>query len=277
MADVATGVYVTTLTVDEIFADTTYQRVLDAARARMMSAGWDRRLAGIVEVSDRGHLAVPRYAIIDGQHRWAAAKFLRPAPPLVANVHEGLDLADEAALFDKLNRQRKQPSTWDHWRARRAAGDQRVIAIEALAQRHQLLVHEQSTKDGHITCVSTLEKIANSDGGLDLLDATLNLLHSAWGEQREAYESPLVLGMAMLIHTHGATRNLDAQRLVDALGETPPRRIRFQATAMRDSTPGSLSKLSALTLINQYNRRPGPKLYFPQRWPGSLPKRKAQA
>lgn len=29
-----------------------------------------------------------------------------------------------------------------------------------------------------------------------------------------------------------------------------------------DSTPGTLSKLAALTLLNLYNRRPGPKLSY---------------
>lgn len=269
-------VYVTTLTVDEIFADTTYQRVIDVGRARTMAATWDRRLAGIVEVSDRGEGTTPRYAVVDGQHRWAAAKMLNTAPVLVAKVHEGLDLADEAALFDKLNRQRKQPTVWDHWRARRAAGDELVLAIEETVANRGLRVHEQSAKDGLITCISTLEKIANSAGGLDLLDATLNLLHAAWDTQREAYDSPIVLGMAMVIYTHGADRRLDAQRLIAALAETPPRRVRYQATAMRDSTPGTLGKLAALTLLNLYNRRPGPKLYFPQRWTGALPKAKAQ-
>lgn len=216
------GVYPMALDVGEIFADATYQRILDVTRARSMAATWDRRLAGVIEVSDRGEDASPRYAIIDGQHRWAAAKCLSPAPVLVANVHEGLSLADEAALFDKLNRQRKQTTTWDHWRARRAAGDERVLAIEELAIKHGMRVHEQSGKDGVITCVSTLEKIANSAGGLDLLDAALNLIGQTWGEQREAYDSPIVMGMAMVISTFGADRRIDGQRLVGALAETPP-------------------------------------------------------
>jgi len=266
------NVYVMALTVDEIFADDTYQRILDTNRARTMAASWDRRLAGIIEVSDRGEHTSPRYAVIDGQHRWAAARCLTDPPVLVANVHEGLTIAEEAALFDKLNRQRKQPSTWDHWRARRAAGDQLVAAIEKTVDRHGLRVHEQSGRDGVITCVSTLEKIASAASGLDLLDATLNLLKSAWDTQREAYDAPIVLGMAMLIHAHGSDRRLDAQRLVDALAEVPPRRIRYQATALRDSTPGSLAKLAAITLLGQYNKQPGPRLHFPQRWTGSLPK-----
>lgn len=75
-----TDVYVTALTVDDVFADPTYQRVPDIARARKMAATWDRRLAGILEVSDRGEDANPRFAVIDGQHRWAAAKMLQTPP-----------------------------------------------------------------------------------------------------------------------------------------------------------------------------------------------------
>ena len=265
--------YPMALTVDDIFADPSYQRVLDVGLARSMAGTWDRRLAGVIEVSDRGEDASPRYAIIDGQHRWAAARSLTSPPVLVANVHEGLDLAEEAALFDKLNRQRKQPTVWDHWRARRTAGDPLVIAIEETVARHGLRVHEQSNKDGLITCISTLEKIAKSGGGLDLLDATLNLLYASWEAQREAYDSPLVLGMALVISTFGADRRLNAHVLTEALGENPPRRVRYQATALRDSTPGSLGKLAALTMLNQYNRKAGAKkLYFPQRWTGALPK-----
>jgi hypothetical protein len=53
-------VYVTALQVDEIFADHTYQRPVDPPRARKMAREWDRRLAGILEVSDRGAGSAPR-------------------------------------------------------------------------------------------------------------------------------------------------------------------------------------------------------------------------
>lgn len=51
---------------------------VDTARARNMAKTWDRRLAGILEVSDRGEHATPRFAVVDGQHRWAAAQKLDP-------------------------------------------------------------------------------------------------------------------------------------------------------------------------------------------------------
>ena len=41
-------VYIAALQPAEIFADATYQRVLDVPRARKMAGTWDRRLAGIL-------------------------------------------------------------------------------------------------------------------------------------------------------------------------------------------------------------------------------------
>jgi hypothetical protein len=276
MTTTETAVYVTAVTVDEVFADPTYQRILDTARARAIASAWDRRLAGILELSDRGETKFPRYAVLDGQHRWAAAGYLQAPPPLVANVHSGLTVADEADLFDKLNRQRKQISTWDHWRARRAAGDELVVAIEAIAFKHGLRVHEQSGKDGVVTCCSTLEKIATSRGGIDLIDATFRIVGAAWGDQREAYDSPIILGAALMIYSF-ADKMESADRLIETLAELPPRRIRYTATAMRDTTPGSLAKLTAIVILNLYNKRPGPKLNYPPRWSGALPKAKAPA
>lgn len=265
--------YPMALRVDEIFADPTYQRGCDVARARKMAADWDRRLAGIVEVSDRGADATPRYAVVDGQHRWAAARYLRPSPTLVANVHEGLSVADEAALFDKLNRQRKQTTAWDHWKARRAANDQQVLAIEQTAAKSGLIVSENTAADTAVSCIGTLEKIAASAGGIDLLMVTLDVLTDAYGtHQRSAFEAPLIHGLAMVVYTFGD--NLNAQRLIDALSEQSPKRIRVQATTMRDDggMPGSLAKLSAVAIVNVYNQTSGKRLLWPSSWKGALPK-----
>ncbi|MEH3129408.1 MAG: hypothetical protein PGN27_05525 [Mycolicibacterium neoaurum] len=261
-------VYVTAVNVTEIFADPTYQRICDIARARKMAGTWDRRLAGILEISDRGEDHTPRYAVLDGQHRWAAAKCLAQPPTLVANVHTGLTLAEEAALFDKLNRQRKQTSPWDHWRARRASGDPLVLSIEQTATELGFDVGERASKDGTLCCISTLEKITASAGGIDLLRSTLTMLRSAWGHQRTAYEAPIVHGMAMVLYTFAD--RLDADTLLRGLSELPPARIRLQAQTLRDAgTVGSIAKLTAIAIANQHRRRPA--LTWPASWKGALP------
>lgn len=269
------GVYIAALPVEDIFADPTYQRVLDVAHARRMAAGWDRRLAGIIEVSDRGPDASPRYAVVDGQHRWAAARFLAEPPQLVANVHEGLSVTGEAELFDRLNRQRKAITTWDHWKARRASGDLLVSSIETTVTNAGLKVSESAATVGGISCVSTLEKVAASAGGLELLAASLTILASAWGtNQKGVYEAPLVLGVALILD-HFADR-IDADLLIAALADTPPKRIRVDASMLRDhcGMSGSLGKLCAAAILNCYGAKAGGRgrLTFPAKWPGVLAK-----
>ena len=45
------GTYIDAVAVDELFVDHSYQRPLDTARARKLARTWDRRLAGVIEVS----------------------------------------------------------------------------------------------------------------------------------------------------------------------------------------------------------------------------------
>lgn len=268
------GVYIAAISAADMFADPTYQRVLDVHHARRMSASWDRRLAGIIEVSDRGPDASPRYAVIDGQHRWAAARYLADPPQLVANVHEGLTVAGEAELFDKLNRQRKQMTTWDHWKARRTAGDPLVAAIEHTVIVGGLKVVEGGGASGGVACVASLEKIATSAGGLGLLADTLDHLAGAWSDLPvSAFEAPLVLGVALVLDTFADL--VDGPTLSAALAEVTPRKIRVDAAALRDHgiMSGSLGKLVAVAIVNRYNRRAATKrLTFPDRWKGVLSK-----
>lgn len=261
-------VYVAALAAHEIFSDPTYQRVLDVPRARKMAGGWDRRLAGILEVSDRGEHNSPRYAVLDGQHRWAAARFLKTPPVLVANVHSGLSVADEAELFEKLNRERRQITTWDRWRARRASADPVVLAIENTVAAAGLTISESKVPaGGSVSCVSTLEKIATSRGGINLLDNTLNIVRSAYGRDRTAYEAPVVHGLALILDTFPDT--LDLTRLVNILSDLPTKRIRLSGITLRDTgIAGTLPKLYAMAIVNHYNQTPGRKLAWPPRWNG---------
>jgi hypothetical protein len=248
-------VYVTALAVDELFVDHTYQRDCEPARARAYARAWDRRLAGIIEVSDRGEHTRPRFAIIDGQHRWAAARLLPDPPQLVANVHENLCVAEEAILFDKLNRSRKVVGAYGHWKARRAAGDEQVHAIEKVLVKHGLRV-DPAPKDGNIGCLNVLEKIEKID--IALLDETFELIVSVWGKRRDAFDGPIVHGLALILHT--LRTQVDVERLVDALLDVLPRQLVTQAVALRDIQSGVLPVLTATVITGLYNRKPGPKI-----------------
>jgi hypothetical protein len=147
-----------------------------------------------------------------------------------------------------------------------------VLAIERTVAAAGLHVTEVTAADGAVSCIGTLEKIAACSGGLDLLSSTLKILTAAYGtHQRSAFEAPLIHGLAMALHVFAD--RFDAQRLIDALAEQSPKRVRVQASTMRDSgIPGSLSKLSAVAVVNVYNQTAGKRLVWPSAWKGVLPK-----
>lgn len=261
MSTAAADVYPAPIRVDEIFADPTYQRALDVARARRMAAAWDRRLASMLEVSDRGEDHQPRYAVIDGQHRWGAAQLLDPPPMLVANVHSGLSLAEEAALFDKLNRQRKQTNTWDHWKARRIAGEGLVLDIEAVVCRNGLQT-QMSPCDGMVSCVAALEKVVKL-GGTQLLNDTLSLIVEIWDTRRDASDAPMIHGLALVLwYLEDA---LDLTRLGDSLLGVTPRQLKANAATLAEITQGSGSVRTAIAVMALYNKRPGRRILVSNR------------
>lgn len=246
----AAGAFIDALRVDELFVDHSYQRPPDLARARKLAACWDRRLAGVVEVSDRGPAAPVRYAVIDGQHRWEAARLRDPKAVLVANIHEGLTVSQEALLFDRLNRERRRPSTWDHWRARKGGGDATVLAIDAAVTPLGLMV-DPAAREGKVRCTATLEKLAGL-GGVDLVRDTLQLIMGVWDLRIEAYDAPIVHAVGLILH-HLKDR-IDPERLADTLLGVLPLALRTHAAALGEALTGTAGVRMAITIMVLYNK-----------------------
>lgn len=248
--------YVTALPAASLFVDHAYQRPLDMPRAKNMAKEWDPRLVGIIDVSDRGEQEDgPRYAVIDGQHRWAAAA-LNNTPTLVVNVHTGLTVAEEARLFDRLNRERRRITTWDHWNARKAAGDRTVTAIERTVTALGLTI-DSAPRAGHVRCTATLEKL-HKLGGTKLIHNTLTLVVDVWGRDVAGFDAPLVHGIGLVLHH--LRDAVETNRLYEAMLDVVPRQLKSQALALREMTTGSQPKLVAIAIMNLYNKRPGRRI-----------------
>lgn len=266
--------YVLAIPVVDIFADHSYQRPLDPRRAQAMADDFDQRLLGVIEVSDRGPDQHPRYAVVEGQHRWAAVALRDPSAAIAARVHSGLSVAEEAQLFVGIDVQRRRLTTWNRWKARRAQRDPDVIAIEETVARAKLRVDE-TPKDGHLRCTAMLEKVANSRGGHGLLRDALRLLHETWGPQLGAYDAALVGGMAVFLDAFGQDENFDCDTLVDALIDLAPERVVFLAKAKKAGGKhggGALPKFVAITFHERFNlhRAAGARLVMPTGFRGVL-------
>lgn len=252
----ASSAYVTALQGRELGVDHSYQRPLDQPRVKRMAANWDPRMVGTIDVSDRGEGAGPiRYAVINGQHRAAAAAAASPDGAdvwLACTVHEGLTVADEARLMHEMDRATKKLTGFDQWRARRGAGDVAVLEVEASAGLHGMRVGPEPT-DGTLRSYGAAEKLLKV-GGRDLLDATLAVLSAAYGTAQAGYQAPLVTAVGQVLHRNPG---LDVDRLVKALASNRPEQLRATATALREAEGGPLNQLMARAVAGAYNRTQG--------------------
>jgi hypothetical protein len=249
----ATATYITALPVAALFADYTYQRDLDESRVAKMSGEYDHTLLGVIEVSKR---AGGRFAILDGQHRWATvARVSGEQTHVVCNVHADLTVKDEARLFHEIDTSRRNHTWWDRWRARRGMADSTVLAIDDVLQRHQLQVNP-APADGNIRATKALETIAGDLGGLVMLDNVLIVLTSAFGRCVDAFDGGIMQGVALVLGNYDADE-LDTNRLVTQLGSIAPRQLRARAVALREAHRGTVPRLSAAVIVERYNTARG--------------------
>lgn len=248
--------YVTALPVSDLFADPAYQRDLDENRVARMVKDYDPALVGIIEVSERPQAGgTNRYAIVDGQHRWAAVRDkafdTTDRPHIVCRVHSGLTVDEEAKLYHRLNTTRKQLTGWDRWRARRSSGDTAVVDIEATVTEAGWTVSYLG-KRGQIKSTSGLEKV-HTLGGRQLLVEVLDVITSAWRDDPEGVTNNILQGLAHILANY--TRDeLDLGRLVEALSGIVPRQLNARAAAARELHKGTLDKLTAYVVIGEYNQ-----------------------
>lgn len=247
--------YIASIPAHKIFADHTYQRDLDGRVVDRMAGDFDVTLLGVLEVSQRGP---DQFAVIDGQHRWAAASTVREDMPLVCQVHRGLTVEDEARVFYETDHRRRNLSWWDRWRARRATGEQRVLDIDAVLARHNLQVNP-SPVAGNIRATTTLEKIV-AESGTELLASTLTVLNLAYGAAFDAYKAELLHGCALVLVNYRLGDEVDVDRLVGQLEGIAPRQLVARAAALIDAVKGTAPRRVAMVIVQLYNQSKGPKL-----------------
>lgn len=249
--------YIAALACRDLFADVTYQRDLDKhRRERMAGEYFDRTLLGVLEVSDRGD---GRYAILDGQHRWAAAVVTHGNDfHVVCQVHSGLDVAGEARVFYEIDHRRKALTGWDRWKARRKTGDPVVAKLDTVAAEFGLKIGPGRVR-GQIQTIGALEQLL-ARGGRALVHSTLAILTAAYGDDPDAYVAPVIGGVGEVLVGYRAGTNLDGDRLIATLAGIAPAQLKARAQALREMQSGTLPRLTAAVIVRAYNSRPGPNL-----------------
>lgn len=250
--------YVAALGIAELFADHTYQRELDEARVTKMAAAFNIALVGIIEVSARPD---GRYAILDGQHRWATVRDVSFADAserhLACRVHVGLSHAEEAALYHQLNTTRRQLTGWDRWLARRGAGDPVVADIESCLAGHGLIVSMRG--GGNVFRSTRAAEHVVGLGGIPLLAEVIAVIRAAYPDDQSGLDGSIVHGLGHVLDNY-TREELDLERLIAALAGIVPRQLTARASATRELHQGTLDRLVGHVVVERYNASKGTRL-----------------
>ena len=213
-----------------------------------MAGHLDVALLGALEVSARESGG---YAILDGQHRWAAVlQAGGDDTHLVCHVHTGLSAHDEARLALDIDTRRAAWSWWDRWKAHRSEGDSQTLAIDEILQRYQLRI-DPAPREGHVRATKAVETIVADLGGYELLDRVLAILTAAFGRGIDGLDGAILQGTALVLGRYGP--ELDVDRLVTRLQALPPRQLRTRALALRENQRGTIPRLCAAVIVEHYN------------------------
>lgn len=240
----------------KIVADVRYQRPVEEHRVQKIADNFDETLFGVLEVSRRNG----KCAVFDGQHRLEAARLLgmKDVPCL---VHDGLAPEQEAELFVRLQRERKNINPRDRFKARLFFGDPVAIDIDRIATEAGWEIKpnaaDAKTDVWRIRAVSALERVYNQHGAQRLTE-TLRTLHGWWAGDKKATDGMLIEGMALFLRLYeGKLRD----EHIEALRSTSPTVILRRATGAMTGGGSALAPIVADELKRTAGMRgPLPKL-----------------
>lgn len=213
----------------DMVVDAEVQRVFDQAHAARIAKQYDPLLFGLGHASRRDD---KEYYVLDGQHRVEAAKEAGMGEiPVLFKVYRNLTHADEAALFLKLNANKKSVAALDSFRVSVEAGHPVHCDVKRIVESFGLRVAAYRSEGG-ISAVVALLNVYEGKVGIkptneartnplpkgQLLSRTLHILTRAWSKDRDAFDAILVRGVAALLTKHGPS--LDGDRLAKALAKS---------------------------------------------------------
>lgn len=239
--------------VSRLMTDERVQRALIPTRVTSLAEILDLDSIGIITVSQR---SPKELVIIDGQHRVAALLHHGLGDwEVKCHVYRGLSLAQEAALFRRLNNTRKV-TPFDDFDKGLVEGDPDCVGIADILSKRGLRVAPYGN-DGLVTCVAQLRKLYVSENGRAdgvLLAQALDIAIDAWGVRYDACQKDILAGLAIVHETYG--QEIDRAALVNKLAKFPggASGLLGKARMLREIRTGSVSRLVASVVVGIYNR-----------------------
>lgn len=230
----------------------TAQRDLLPHRLKVMREEFDLDAIGVLFAVEYEINGIFAPWVIDGHHRHETLLY-HGLGDWICDVIVFLDAKDEARasdLFLKLNYRGAVTPKATYLNALQARR-KNAVGVHGIAEASGLRVTDQSA-DGNITCISTLLRLWDHDGG-ETLKATLDVLLKSWGQKAAAVEGKLVEGLGVVMRRYNGV--IDKAALVKKLSKYPggPSTLVGNARGLRDLKHMSISRCIAECIVDRYN------------------------
>lgn len=192
--------------------DGRYQREeVSSAKTMEIARSWDWTLFGTLLVGERGDGSLWVY---DGGHRTRASFYRDDIPDLPCMVFRIEDAAGEAKAFYGAQKLKSNISVTDAHRAGVIAQEPDALRVQALLDRHGLVIRRDANRGGQFRAIGTLRGIAREDQ--ELAERVLALCVDIAGDDSPISGSVLG-GMFALVQHFAGTVDFFAGRELEAL------------------------------------------------------------
>ena len=126
------------IAVTEMFVDNCYQRTVQS-HVNKIAKNWDDNKCAILQVSYRSD--IDKYAIIDGQNRWTAAKKVG-VTHLLCQIYENLTIKEEAKIFAEQNDNVAKIASADKFKSLLIMEDEICLQIKSLCDEFGIAIRK---------------------------------------------------------------------------------------------------------------------------------------
>lgn len=231
---------------------------IDHAYQRDTSSSWveehrpfDARQAGTIVLSGRSGGPF----CIDGGHRLALAK-ADGVPQINAFVIDGLTQGDEAGLFTRYQRERRNLTSYALFRADLVARDPDTMAMDRVVRANGYMLGKSPTTPKTITAIDSIRYIQRV-GGEDLLNRTLRLVGQYWVGEEKALSGQVLKGMAVFLQSAGEQSSFRQAVLDKFMDKVPPvklLRLSLSVSHKRGAAPAATPANVAEAIHEEYNK-----------------------
>lgn len=227
------------------------QRPEDPIWTKKLIQIWDRRLVGVLEVTERPDGS---YSVNDGWHRSRAMIALGyvTAP---CQVHRGISIADEAQLFLGFNN-RRNVRYIDQFFDRLTAGDEVATSIAETIRWQGWRLTRVKAGDGNLVAVNALERVwrlrKNPMDSAVLVRTVMKLVTTAWGHNGDGVNGSILQGIGLFLARYD---EFDFQSLVVKLAKIDggPAGLLGRARTLRSLNRTTVPSAVAEVITAHYN------------------------